>query len=827
MAGIAKGTVFGGRYIVQSQVGTGGMATVYRGIDSVLDRSVAIKVMLPQYANDPAFAQRFKQEAQAAAALQNPYIVQVYDWGRDETTGTYYIVMEYLRGTDLKTGIRSHGALAPRKVAQIGAQVCSALAVAHAHDIIHRDIKPQNIMIQPNGDAKVMDFGIARAKNSHLTQTNSVLGTAHYVSPEQAQGKDLGPTSDLYSLGVVMYEAATGKLPFDGDDAVSVALKQVNEQAVPPSEVNPNVDDRLETIIMRCMAKDPRQRFQTADELRHVLNNYINGRPLGIPTYAGAAPTTRLAGNGTATQMLRPGDAGRTSTPRGGTTGTQRLVRDEGRGATQRMGQTGRMAGTNGMGGMGAGGVGMNTTTDRRSRNVAQQQGGMSGGAIAGITVVVVIVIAAILFFALTSCNSCSNQAATNPGTDEQTQASEKVKVPDVENQTEQVARNRIEDEGLKVGTTSQESSSTVDKGKVIRTSPAAGTEVDEGSTVNLVVSSGPQNASLPTLNKGMAETAAVSALKAAGFNPQHDATLDAYDAEAAEGTFLLIDPSIANKVNLEKGATVKYGLSKGVDPATLKTAVPTGLVGAYYTDAEAAVTAAELTPNTQWINDDTVGEGYVVRVDPGEGTGELDKKSTVTIYVSSGPAPITLDDYTGGTWSYSSVQTALANLGLYSSVDTSMMAPSAELAGIVYQTNPAAGATVEKGTTVAIYAYGDYVPPAPTSAVVSDYTGWSAQSAIDGLTNAGFYNISIVDKDTGAPISGDFSSYTVTRIDQAGQDTPFGSTITVRVQSPTPVTPEEPDNPSEGGSGTGEGGSGRGEGGGTDIGNGASPASA
>ena len=826
MAGIAKGTVFGGRYIVQSQVGTGGMATVYRGIDSVLDRSVAIKVMLPQYANDPAFAQRFKQEAQAAAALQNPYIVQVYDWGRDETTGTYYIVMEYLRGTDLKTGIRSHGALAPRKVAQIGAQVCSALAVAHAHDIIHRDIKPQNIMIQPNGDAKVMDFGIARAKNSHLTQTNSVLGTAHYVSPEQAQGKDLGPTSDLYSLGVVMYEAATGKLPFDGDDAVSVALKQVNEQAVPPSEVNPNVDDRLETIIMRCMAKDPRQRFQTADELRHVLNNYINGRPLGIPTYAGAAPTTRLAGNGTATQMLRPGDAGRTSTLRGGTTGTQRLVRDEGRGATQRMGQTGRMAGANGMGGVGAGGVGMNTTTDRRSRNVAQQQGGMSGGAIAGITVVVVIVIAAILFFALTSCNSCSNPAATNPGTDEQTQASEKVKVPDVENQTEQVARNRIEDEGLKVGTTSQESSSTVDKGKVIRTSPAAGTEVDEGSTVNLVVSSGPQNASLPTLNKGMAETAAVSALKAAGFNPQHDTTLDAYDAEAAEGTFLLIDPSIANKVNLEKGATVKYGLSKGVDPATLKTAVPTGLVGAYYTDAEAAVTAAELTPNTQWINDDTVGEGYVVRVDPGEGTGELDKKSTVTIYVSSGPAPITLDDYTGGTWSYSSVQTALANLGLYSSVDTSMMAPSAELAGIVYQTNPAAGATVEKGTTVAIYAYGDYVPPAPTSAVVSDYTGWSAQSAIDGLTNAGFYNVSVVDEN-GNTVSGNFSDYTVTGIDQAGQDTPFGSTIIVRVQSPTPVTPEEPDNPSEGGSGTGEGGSGSGEGGGTDIGNGASPASA
>ena len=303
MSGIANGTVFGNRYIVQSQVGTGGMATVYRGVDSTLDRQVAIKVMLPQYASDPAFAQRFRQEARAAAALQNPYIVQVYDWGRDEATGTYFIVMEYLRGTDLKSGIRSHGALAPKKVAQIGAQVCSALAVAHSHEIIHRDIKPQNIMILPNGDAKVMDFGIARAKNSHLTQTNSVLGTAHYVSPEQAQGKDLGPTSDLYSLGVVMYEAATGRLPFEGDDAVSVALKQVNEQPVPPRSINPNLDPALEAIIMCLLRKDPAQRFQTADELRHALNSFIQGNPVNIPGYGPAA--TRTLPTASQTNVMR------------------------------------------------------------------------------------------------------------------------------------------------------------------------------------------------------------------------------------------------------------------------------------------------------------------------------------------------------------------------------------------------------------------------------------------------------------------------------------------------------------------------------------------
>ena len=228
--------LLGGRYQVQDKIGAGGMATVYRGLDEVLGRTVAIKTMLPQYANDPSFAARFKQEAQAAAALQSPYIVSVYDWGKD--ADTYYIVMEYLRGTDLKSGIRKHGALDCKKVAQIGSQIAQALSVAHRHDIIHRDIKPQNIMVQPDGNVKVMDFGIARAKNSVMTQTSSVLGTAHYISPEQAQGKELTAASDIYSLGIVLYEAATGKLPFDGPDAVSVAMKQVNDLPAPPRDVD-------------------------------------------------------------------------------------------------------------------------------------------------------------------------------------------------------------------------------------------------------------------------------------------------------------------------------------------------------------------------------------------------------------------------------------------------------------------------------------------------------------------------------------------------------------------------------------------------------------
>lgn len=256
--------VLGGRYLLKDKVGNGGMASVYRAQDQVLDRTVAVKIMLPQYAGDATFAARFKQEAQAAAGLQSPYIVGVYDWGKDGDT--YYIVMEYLRGTDLKSGVRSHGALDPKKVAQIGSQICGALSVAHKHEIIHRDIKPQNIMVLPDGNIKVMDFGIARAKNSHLTQDNNVLGTAHYVSPEQTRGQELGPTSDIYSLGVVMYECATGRVPFDGDDAISVALKQVNELPVPPSQINPGVDPALERIILKCMEKilPPASKRQTS-----------------------------------------------------------------------------------------------------------------------------------------------------------------------------------------------------------------------------------------------------------------------------------------------------------------------------------------------------------------------------------------------------------------------------------------------------------------------------------------------------------------------------------------------------------------------------------
>ncbi len=269
-----KELLFGRRYRVTEKIGSGGMADIYRAVDETLGRTVAVKVMHARFATSPHFAARFRQEARAAANLVSPYIVNMYDWGQDGDS--YYIVMEYVQGSDLKQ-VEHDAALPSSRVAEIGAQVCTALSAAHGYDVIHRDIKPHNIMVQPDGSVKVMDFGIARAGNSAMTQTGSVMGTVQYLSPEQAQGKPLSPASDLYSLGVTLYEAATGRLPFDADNPVTVALMHVGEVAPLPSAVNPGIDPALESVIIKAMQKNPDDRYASADEMRRELDAIASG----------------------------------------------------------------------------------------------------------------------------------------------------------------------------------------------------------------------------------------------------------------------------------------------------------------------------------------------------------------------------------------------------------------------------------------------------------------------------------------------------------------------------------------------------------------------
>ena len=604
------GMVLGGRYQVQDKIGSGGMATVYRGQDEVLGRTVAIKTMLPQYATDPSFAARFKQEAQAAAALQSPYIVSVYDWGKD--ADTYYIVMEYLRGTDLKSGIKKHGALDCKKVAQIGSQIAQALSVAHRHDIIHRDIKPQNIMVQPDGNIKVMDFGIARAKNSHLTQDNSVLGTAHYVSPEQTQGKELGPTTDIYSLGIVMYEAATGQVPFQGDDAISVALKQVNEQPKPPSQLNPAVDPSLESIILKCMQKNPDDRFQSAQELYHVLRDYLAGRMTQVNN-----ATAMIAAQ--VTNKLEPGQgmaaaASSTSTmPRAaGRTGQYRPLRATDEAAEQ-----------------------AEEASRKRTRKIVL---GVVGGLLA----------LGIVIFALVNVLGSGSKT---------------YEVPNLSGMDQATAVSTIEKDGhFTVKEVKQSYSSTVEAGKVMDQDPRAGRQMEEGTEITIWISQGAEpkeQVTVPDL-KNMTAKEAQEACTKVGLTAVAGDEVE--DDSVTEGNIASQDVTAGTTV--DKGTKVTYHVSKGAAQET----IPTGIEGNSKASAVSALEAKGFVVNVEY-EENSSKEGMVISVNPSEGTS-VAKGSTVTITVGVAPSEVDVPNVIGMT--YSDASSKLRSNGFYAAYSSS-----------------------------------------------------------------------------------------------------------------------------------------------------------
>ena len=578
MTGSMTGRTLGSRYLVGERVGIGGMAEVYQGQDTVLGRTVAVKIMLPQYAEDPTFVARFKQEAAAAANLQSPYIVNVYDWGQDADTS--YIVMEYVRGSDLKTAIQQRGAINQRKVAEIGSQVSQALSVAHGLDIIHRDIKPQNIMVQPDGNIKVMDFGIARAKNSVKSKTSAVLGTAHYISPEQAQGKELSPASDIYSLGVVLYEAATGQLPFDGPDAVSVALKQVQETPTPPREVNPSIDPAFEAIILKAMSKNPRDRFATARDMRQALNDFLAGRPVSLGGFNGAQtalisdPIPDIEPIGPfvteKTAVITQQDGGHT-----GFTDKNRVVRNY-----------------------------TNTNNDEDTPS--------HRGLFIAIGVVAVLAIAAILAFVLLG-RGCSVDTGN-------------IEVPDVAGKTLAEAQDLIEDAGLSVGVVDYVYSDTVPEGCVVSQSPRAGSKQAEKTRINLSVSQGAEQVTVPDLTDMTADEAR-NALKQAGL--QYEAGAAEHSDTVKENHVVRQSPKAGEKV--AKNSKVTYYLSAGEETVE----VP-DVVDEYEGSAHSILENAGFTVTVDYESSSEVDEGVVIRQSPNAGE-KAKKGSSVNIVVSSG----------------------------------------------------------------------------------------------------------------------------------------------------------------------------------------------
>jgi beta-lactam-binding protein with PASTA domain/predicted Ser/Thr protein kinase len=306
--------LLGGRYQLGEVLGYGGMAEVHRGRDQRLGRDVAVKVLRADLARDPGFQMRFRREAQNAAALNHPAIVAVYDTGEesDGATPLPYIVMEYVGGLTLKEVLTAERRLMPERALEITADICAALDFSHRNGIVHRDIKPGNVMLTPTGTVKVMDFGIARAVTSGtstMTQTSAVIGTAQYLSPEQARGESVDARSDVYSTGCLLYELLTGQPPFTGDSPVSVAYQHVREDPVPPSQVNPDVTPTIDSIVLKAMAKNPANRYQSAGDMRADMLRAAAGRPVSAtPVMSAAERTELIAPAGRANGSMLPAD---------------------------------------------------------------------------------------------------------------------------------------------------------------------------------------------------------------------------------------------------------------------------------------------------------------------------------------------------------------------------------------------------------------------------------------------------------------------------------------------------------------------------------------
>lgn len=684
--GPLTGKIFNNRYELGERIGVGGMAEVYMAQDLVLGRIVAVKTMLPQYAADPDFTRRFRQEAASAANLQSPYIVNVYDWGHSDDN--YFIVMEYIRGSDLKTAIKERGAINERKVAEIAGQVCQALSAAHQQDIIHRDIKPQNIMIQPDGNVKVMDFGIARAKNSTAEKTETVLGTAHYTSPEQAQGKELTAASDIYSLGVVMYEAATGQLPFDGPDAVSVALMQIQQQPANPRDVNPKISPEFEAIILTAMQKDPNARFATVNDMRRALTDFLAGRPINLAALAGGAVIGGAAGyaagaamgasvadaapteainmqdgfTSARTSVIQPaGGMGAAGAVGPGSTGGM------GAGSTQVMPVSG-VGGTQAYGGVSPMGSGARNYQTGNGDFNDEKPGRGKKIAIAVIAVIAVIAIA--VGFAL-----------ANGG--------EKVEVPNVVGMTSEEAITSIEKAGFKLGKVENVNDDSVEAGTVTKQDPTGGSQAKKGSDINLVVSQGSEKLEVPDV-RGMTEAQAKKALVTAGFTLGK--TTEEYSDSVEEGQVISQDPAGGSEAN--KGTAVNIVKSKGADTVS----VP-DLRGLSVSEAQSKAQKEGFNFSQSGSEySDSVDEGCIISQNP-SGGNKAEKGATISCVVSKGPNNnVEVPNVVGSSESYA--KSAITNAGL--KVNVTQNYSSSVAKGNVISQSPSSG-TAKKGDTVTI----------------------------------------------------------------------------------------------------------------------------
>lgn len=669
---LKEGIFLGKRYEILERIGSGGMADVYKGKDHKLNRFVAVKVLKSDYRSDEVFIQKFLSEAQAAAGLMHPNVVNVYDVGQDR--GLYYMVMELVEGISLKDYIEKKGQLSAKETISISIQMVTGIQAAHNQHIIHRDIKPQNIIISKDGKVKVTDFGIARATTSTNTISTNVMGSVHYTSPEQARGGIVDEKSDIYSAGITMYEMITGHVPFDGDSTVAVAIKHLREEIKSPSEEVPDIPYSLECIIMKCTQKNTTMRYQNCQELINDLKRSLvdpNGNFVNIPGYVGGDATVVMSEDELRRVQDQSYDQDDYDDDDYGDDYDNDYDDDydqsdyddddyDDRAYDSRQRRDGKNGRKNGV--------------DPNTRKIMK--------------ILLVVAIAVFAIGTIFVIGQAAGMFKSNPKvTDEKGKA--QVTVPDILGMTVEEATETLNKKGLGLSIAERAYSDKYEKGEIMEQKTAANKKVDKNTEIQVVVSNGEEilTVAVPDVS-GQSESAAQKTLEDANLVVDSESK---YDDHIEAGKVISTDPAAGMEV--EEGTHVKMYVSMGVE----KVEVPQ-ITGITSEEAQAALAAVGLIGGS--VTEEYSEEydaGYVIS--QGKSTGsKLEKGSAVDYVVSKGSSKVEVPDLYGMTMA--EAQQALSDLGLVSGAVTSGGHSDLPEGQVMSQTI-APGSHVDRGTAI------------------------------------------------------------------------------------------------------------------------------